>query len=123
MEECPFNEETTQITSLNLDKLSIKSSDYDNKDQDVKLPTIETRVDKPKKKKNSKKRCNHPECRKKLSLVDTTMGGCKCEKYFCSLHRNPESHNCTFDWHNTKKNELAEVLNSNKCVACKLTSI
>ena len=36
MEECPFNEETTQITSLNLDKLSIKSSDYDNKDQDVK---------------------------------------------------------------------------------------
>ena len=120
MEECPYNKESSEITNLNIDKIGLLNLTIDN--SNIKLPSI---IPKPtkEKKKSSKKRCNHPECRKKLSLVDTTMGGCKCEKFFCSLHRDPESHQCSYDWHNTKKNELAKILNSNKCVASKLTAI
>ena len=120
MEECPYNKEASEITNLNIDKISILNISGAN--SDTKLPSINPKPAKEKK-KSSKKRCNHPECRKKLSLVDTTMGGCKCEKFFCSLHRDPESHQCSYDWHNTKKNELAKILNSNKCVASKLTAI
>jgi len=121
MEDCPYNEQTTEINTLNIEKIGIPN--MSNNDTDVKLPSIQSQPCKEKKKKPSKKRCNHPECRKKLSLVDTTMGECKCEKFFCSVHRDPETHQCSYDWHNTKKNELAKILNSNKCVASKLTAI
>lgn len=40
-------------------------------------------------------RCSHAECRVKLSLTDMT---CKCQSRFCSMHRMPESHKCTFDF-------------------------
>ena len=120
MEECPYNKEASEITNLNIDKISLLNITGAN--SNIKLSSIKPKPTKEKK-KSSKKRCNHPECRKKLSLVDTTMGGCKCEKFFCSLHRDPESHQCSYDWHNTKKNELAKILNSNKCVASKLTAI
>ena len=34
------------------------------------------------------------QCQKKLSLSNFK---CKCEFVFCSRHRLPEEHNCTFD--------------------------
>lgn len=45
--------------------------------------------------KPKKKRCNF--CRKKVGVVPFT---CKCDPkaLFCSLHRQPEAHNCKFDW-------------------------
>ena len=120
MEDCPFNKEAKEITNINIGKIGIPN--LSNGDSNTKLPDITSKPVKEKK-KSGKKICNHPECKKKLSLVDTTMGGCKCEQFFCSLHRDPESHQCSYDWHNTKKNELAKILNSNKCVASKLTAI
>ena len=39
-------------------------------------------------------RCNAVECRKKLKLTDME---CRCTKRFCTMHRLPESHACTFD--------------------------
>ena len=40
-------------------------------------------------------RCN--ECRSKLSLLEKTIGSCKCGMLFCTKHRMPESHTCTYD--------------------------
>ena len=49
---------------------------------------------KKKKKKKKKKRCAHGECKKKLKLTDMN---CKCNKTFCSLHRLPETHKCSWN--------------------------
>ena len=44
--------------------------------------------------KKKKKRCALDGCRKKLKLTDMD---CKCKNRFCSLHRLPETHNCSWD--------------------------
>ena len=41
-----------------------------------------------------KRRCAFDGCRKKLKLTDMD---CKCKNRFCSLHRLPETHNCSWD--------------------------
>ena len=45
-------------------------------------------------KKKKKKRCNHKDCKKKLSFIDKQMI-CKCKRCFCSIHRSITAHNCT----------------------------
>lgn len=56
--------------------------------------------------KSKKKRCAHPECRKRITLTDFA---CKCGNTYCSKHRvglptevmatqNARSHFCTFDY-------------------------
>ena len=44
--------------------------------------------------KKKKNRCAFEGCRKKLKLTDMD---CKCKNRFCSLHRLPETHNCSWD--------------------------
>jgi hypothetical protein len=82
------------------------------------LPSI---LKEPTKKK--KIRCCHKECNKKLSVVDKTMGECKCNNLYCQIHRDTSKHDCSYDWHTNKKEELTIQLNSNRCVATKLTAI
>lgn len=38
------------------------------------------------------KRCDHEQCRKKLTLTDIE---CKCGKRFCMNHRLPFDHSCS----------------------------
>ena len=52
--------------------------------------------------KKKKNRCAFDGCRKKLKLTDMN---CKCKKRFCSLHRLPETHNCSWDPKN--ENEMS----------------
>ena len=111
------NKTTAKILPININLPNIPSTPIATD----KLPNIEKGHTKVKKK--SKKRCNHPDCNKKLSLVDKTIGLCRCNMMFCELHRAPNKHCCTFDWHTCKKNELASELNKNKCVAIKLEAI
>ena len=66
------------------------------------------------------KRCSCEGCRKKLQLVDTLSGICRCGGIFCMKHRSPEDHNCTINWHEVKKSDLSDELNKGKCVAKKL---
>ena len=47
-----------------------------------------------KKRTPKKKRCTLLGCKKKLKLTDMN---CKCKNRFCSLHRLPETHNCSWD--------------------------
>ena len=53
-------------------------------------------------------------CNKKVGLVPFV---CKCSKDFCSLHRAPEDHKCTYNF----KQEYTEVLNKTvkSCVSDK----
>lgn len=43
----------------------------------------------------NKKRCFLCNCRMDLAIRE--IGKCKCDYIFCSLHRLPEQHDCTFD--------------------------
>lgn len=57
-------------------------------------------------------RCDH--CKKRLALVEETVGRCKCEKTFCQKHREPHAHECTYDFHEKQKEMLAEKMAKNK---------
>eukprot|EP00941_MAST-03F_sp_MAST-3F-sp1_P001017 g1017.t1 len=57
-----------------------------------------------KKKKKKKIRCM--VCRKKLSL---TAIKCRCENFYCSQHRYPSDHNCTFDYRTMQKGSLTKA--------------
>jgi len=71
----------------------IKEIIVDNSTENSKIPA---KVKKKKKKRGEKKktRCSHQECRRKLKLTDME---CRCHKRYCSQHRLPESHICSWD--------------------------
>ena len=62
---------------------------------------------KNKTKNSSTKRCNHPDCRKKIKLTDTK---CRCELLFCPIHRLPEYHNCNINYKTEGKKILENKL-------------
>ena len=65
-------------------------------------------------KKPIKLRCSFCDCKKKISLLNQFK--CRCGLIFCSKHKLPENHNCTFDYKNLK-------LKMEKVVAPKLNKI
>lgn len=52
-------------------------------------------------------RCSHAECKKKLLLTDLL---CKCGKKYCSGHRQPELHSCTYDYKSSGRALLSTML-------------
>lgn len=52
-----------------------------------------------------KNRCG--SCRKKLTLTDME---CRCKVRFCSAHRMPEEHACTFDHRGLARAALTQQL-------------
>lgn len=73
-----------------------------------------------KKSKSNKKKC--VSCGKKLKLIELSgLGKCRCEKIFCTQHRYPESHDCTFDYKKHAEKELREK--NQRIVADKITRI
>ena len=65
--------------------------------------------------RNSKKRCEVEECRKKLDL---TSFPCHCGGYFCALHMPAERHNCVYDYKEDARQKLEK--NLVKCVKPKV---
>ena len=57
----------------------------------------------------AKKRCSLDSCNKKLGLCGFA---CKCQMEFCSLHRDPLVHKCTFDFHAEAKNNLLRTMST-----------
>ena len=66
-------------------------------------------------------KCDFDGCQKKLQLVDTISGKCKCTKIFCALHRLAENHECTYN-HKTIIDEQ-EYIRNNKCVRAKIAAL
>ena len=58
-------------------------------------------------------KCFHESCRSKLKLYDLS---CRCDHRFCTKHRLPEFHSCSYDF---KK----EKINLQKVVADKVIRI
>ena len=52
-----------------------------------------------------KNRC--PVCNKKMGLLPFE---CKCGKFFCIKHKDPEAHNCTYDFKSESKDRLETQL-------------
>ena len=64
-----------------------------------------------------KKKCHL--CDKKIGLLGFD---CKCGHIFCSIHRFPENHSCTFDHKTFKKKILNNAINI-KCDFVKVEKI
>ena len=56
-------------------------------------------------------------CNKKTMFTFT----CKCDKVFCTKHRMPEEHNCTFDFKSYAKDKLK--INNPKIINNKFTKV
>ena len=56
---------------------------------------------------NTSNRCCKSDCKKKLALSDFA---CKCEKRYCSNHRTPELHSCTYDFNSAGMKYLSTIL-------------
>lgn len=67
------------------------------------------------------KRCQMVNCRKRLMLSDMV---CRCNKYFCSLHRLPEQHECNYNY-KAENNDTAkrDTIDSMKCVNDRIEKI
>jgi hypothetical protein len=55
------------------------------------------------------KKCCMEGCKKKLMLSDYP---CKCSQMFCSAHRFPETHSCSFDFRKAATDELKKRMGS-----------
>ena len=63
-------------------------------------------------------KCYLDECKKKLQLTDFK---CKCNNTYCSKHRLPETHNCSYDYKSFGRNLLDKQNQS--CIAKKIAVI
>lgn len=64
-------------------------------------------------------RCQVVTCNKKLTLSDTISGKCRCDLIYCSLHRLPSQHMCTYVFVMDTK----DFIEKNKCVSDKVIKI
>lgn len=55
---------------------------------------------------NKKSRCK--KCLKKNTIMEFK---CKCNNIYCSIHRYPEEHDCSYDY---KQNEKRKIVEENK---------
>ena len=83
-----------------------------SKKNHITIPIVDIKME-------SKKKSKCPMCNKKLCLTDII---CKCGKKFCMLHRQPESHNCTFDIAGEKNSILCQNSIRLECskIECKI---
>ena len=64
------------------------------------------------------RRCQQPNCKKKINFTDFK---CKCENYYCSIHRLPEQHGCSFDFKGAI--DIKALVENMKCVASKVPPV
>jgi predicted nucleic acid binding AN1-type Zn finger protein len=75
---------------------------------------------KMKKVKKKKKRCNQPECKKKLTLTDMP---CRCQQCFCNKHRLPEQHKCNFNFKSENNEDFMKRVGLGGGKPCKIEVI
>ena len=103
----------------NLLKSDTNSNINQNTKPNEKSTTIlETNINNKETNKNLHNRCNYINCSKKLKISDFK---CKCDYLFCSAHRLPESHECSFNYKN--EDNKTELIESMKCVSNKIIKL
>jgi predicted nucleic acid binding AN1-type Zn finger protein len=63
--------------------------------------------------------CNNEKCKKKIPLIEWK---CKCGGKFCTKHRLPEQHKCTWDY-KMNDEEREKKIKSLKCENNKFESL
>ena len=102
------NNASNNDTSNNDTSNNDTSNNDTSKTSPQKKQKLEIIIDK---KKSNK--CYCAECNKKLKLTDIK---CRCNKYFCSIHRYSDTHDCSFDYKNLGKILLTK---QNPCIISK----
>jgi hypothetical protein len=94
-----------------MEKLLLSSPNLTVKIPPLPLFALDFTEDKPPMAPRSQdpKRCCEGTCKKKLALSDFP---CKCGKKFCSAHRIPEVHHCTYDFRANQKQILLQTMNT-----------
>lgn len=64
-----------------------------------------------------KQKCAFNSCNKKIKIIDILVSTCKCKLIFCSNHRLPETHDCSYNFQNEINKEA--FIEENKCMASK----
>ncbi len=86
---------------------SVTSSAKTAQTQSVTLPTKIT--------------CGLEECRKKVQTIYTSSNCGGCDTYYCKAHRQPEDHECTFDYKKAGRDlleqELTKVFATKLCLS------
>lgn len=105
--------------SLQLLKQIKKEEINDIKNNNILVtPQLEKSVEKSKIHKSKKNRCSYDSCNIKLGLIPFE---CRCDMNFCSNHRLPEQHNCSFNYKDYGKKIIEQ--NNQKVVAEKIQKI
>ena len=63
--------------------------------------------------------CAHDSCKKRLTIAAVP---CKCNNYYCSVHRGNYDHSCSFDYKNEHTKNLLKTMSSS-IVAEKLARV
>ena len=105
---------TTQNNIENLPTTPIPKTDITN------ISEVSKKKKSKKSKKNKRKRCNHKECKKKLSFMDIQMA-CKCKQCFCAKHRPLTMHVCSAN--HVKINQEYLIKNNPVIVPSKLNMV
>ncbi len=48
------------------------------------------------------------ECNKKLKLIASIIGKCKCGNYYCDEHKL-NGHNCVYDYKNDRDKKIVKI--------------
>lgn len=73
--------------------------------QSISLPDINIiEANHTKEIKNNVKKTGCGVCNKRLNIVESSVGKCKCDLVFCSKHRFPKEHQCTYDYKSINEN-------------------
>ena len=87
-----------------------------------KVFTTKRKYDKVSKKKHATKpkRCSLETCKRKLYLTDSA---CRCKQTYCSRHRLPELHECTYNFKNESNEAFMKRVGLGGGEVCKLEVI
>ncbi len=69
----------------------------------------------------AKQRCNAIKCVKSIEIINFK---CRCNNIYCSMHRLPETHDCSYNFKKTNTDATTQKQIENmKCVSDKLIRI
>lgn len=72
--------------------------------------------------KKKRQRCSHSECKTKLTMIDLGIE-CKCGLSYCSRHRLPEDHQCSYDHGKEEADMISKKLKESACVSNKIIPV
>ncbi len=104
---------TTNVTSGNTSNTTPNVNKFNaNNANNVIMTQNESDLSDPPKINKPTNRCRL--CNKKLILVGSVMGVCRCGGIFCNAHKIAQDHKCTFDYKSIEERKIAKTYETGK---------